>query len=253
MTKIGARGAVVGAHAVVGLGPATELGERHDRRRDRPTRGAASAKNASIARVEVGPAGRPWSPAWSVCVSKLPNSVFSTRIPRLALIRRAHNVSCLREVALRQRALVRGLDLLRERHEARFGRADEIAPRAEPGAARRRTIASASYMRRSLRSVRSIPNAPPMSSGSPLARDTATDEMRRDRRADGHAVEPLGRGIRETVDDAARPSGRRRLRRAAPALHPVTHRGEVREVGRLVADAAHDRDLPAVVEMLDVA
>ena len=166
-------------------------------------------------------------------------------------MRCAASTSCCCDVGGLVGEPVRRTDPLRELHELHLGRCRR-GRRADRGPTRRcPSEMSASYIRASDASERSTPNASPMLSGSDDACETAPARCGFTPPCKPDAVERLVLGVREAVEIATEPAGRGRAG-TAPSVHPDVGRREVAEVGRLVADAAHDRDLALVEARLEL-
>ena len=177
-------------------------------------------------------------------VSKPSSSASTTRIPRLALMRCAASTSCwemsveggvkLYAGLIRCASCSKSISVLSMR-SPRVPSPDDPIPMPM----------SASNMRASEGSERSTPNASPMLSGSDDAFEIDRPRGARSlRRATRRRTTTRG-GVRQRVEIAAEPTGRGRGA-AAPTVHPDVGRREVAQVGRLVTDAAHDRDLARV-------
>ena len=246
------RGAVVGAAVAVLLGPATELRERHQRDAVGP-RGMQRREERVDRRRRGRPGASACQPAWSECVSKPSSSVSITRMPRFALMRCAAQHELLREVAVRHREPVRGPDPLRERHRARDSVVSyEVAERAEPGA----PDAEASRARRTC--ARSVAVA---AVDAERVADVERERRRRATRARrGAAASTIRAATRRRATRSSAFGKPSRKRPSQPVVGDcgappqpciqMSHRREVAEVGGLVADAAHDRDLALVEQVL---
>ena len=241
-------GAVVGAHVAVLLRPAAELGERHQhdlalpagcqRGEERVDRGVEPRQQGAVpvglvgVRVEPVDLGVDHSDA-EVGVDE---------------VRGEHELR--RQVVGLVGKVVRRRDPLREEHELHLGRVVEVAERTES----RRAVAPGDerVVHAGVGRIRPVDAERVVDAERQRRRlRRRADELRSDSAVQADAVERLVRSVRQAVEEAPEPAGRGRAR-AAPSVIPDVARGEVAEVGRLVADTAHDRDLALVEAGLEV-
>ena len=241
------RGAVVGARVAVLLGPAPEFRERHQRDLRTPPgieRGVEEldrgVETAHERRVPVDLVG--------VRVESVePGVEHADAQVGIDEVRGQHEL--LRDVGVLRVEPVRGADPLCELHELHLVVVVEVTERSEP----RRAVAHRDerVVHAGVGRVRSVDaeRVIDVERQGGCLRD-GTGEVRVHTAVQPDAVQRLARGVGQSVEVPAEPAVRRRAR-PTPAVHPDVGRREVAEVGRLVPDPPHDRDVTLVEPRLE--